>query len=398
MAENHAGTKMPNRNKNVAICGTTIFPIGGFLDEYRRNILKFGHEKNVRVYIAGDNRSPATSEDEAAEVSRQGLRTAFLTIKAQHDYLKAYPEVDEMVPENSDNRRNVAYLMALEEGADVVISIDDDNFPTEDVDFVGEHLCVGEEVTLPEAIGHNGWYNLCDLLLPRMPDLYPRGFPYRFRHENASAVREPAGGRLGMNVGLWTNDPDSDAIARLYCKPRIDRADGRQVLLGNRVRCPINTQNTALSREAMAAYYYLRMGENLRGLRIDRFGDIFSGYFVQVCAEAVGDRIRIGSPVADHRRNSHNLLLDLYHELAGIMIIEDLAPFLATVELPGESYTEAYRALSTKIEEFADEQDGFIWLPETKQYFHTIAKYMRVWADVTSSMLPTEATAAGATR
>ena len=378
---------MRNTNRSIAICGTTIFPIRGFMEEYRKNILKFGHEKSVRVYLAGDNKSPATSYDDAADVSREGLKTTFLTIKAQHDYLKAYPEVDRMVPENSDNRRNVAYLMALEEGADVIISVDDDNLPADDVDFVGEHLCVGEDVRLPEAAGHNGWYNLCDLLLPRMPDLYPRGFPYRFRHENTGTVGEPVGGRLGVNVGLWRDDPDSDAIARLYCKPHVERADGRQVLLGTGVRCPINTQNTALSREAMTAYYYLRMGENLRGMRIDRFGDIFSGYFLQVCAEAVGDRIRIGSPVADHRRNSHNLLVDLYHELAGIMVIEDMASFLGTVDLPGDSYDSAYRALSRKLDAFVDEQEGFIWLPETRQYFHTAAESMRVWADVVGSMM-----------
>jgi hypothetical protein len=153
------------------------------------------------------------------------------------------------------------------------------------------------------------------------------------------------------------------------------------------VRCPINTQNTALARAAVAAYYYIRMGQALRGLKLDRFGDIFSGYFAQVCADAVGDRIRIGSPVADHRRNPHNLLIDLYHELAGIMMLEELGGFFSSdLQLPSDSYANAYRALSHKLQSFAEQQTGFIWTNETSDYFRDVGRTMRVWADVVESL------------
>ena len=375
-----------NANKNVAICTTTIFPLGGFLEKYRQNVVEFGRDGHVRLYVAGDNKSPAGSADCATSTSRQGLATTFLSIEAQRDYLRRFPMLDGIIPENSDNRRNVAYLMALEEGADVIISVDDDNYPLTGVDFIGEHLHVGREAALPQAAGHAGWYNLCDLLEPNDPHLYPRGFPYALRHRDTARIEGTRSGRIGLNVGLWRNDPDTDAIARLHCQPRVERADGREVALGSGVRCPINTQNTALSRQAMAAYYYVRMGEELRGMRLDRFGDILSGYFVQICADAVGDIIRIGTPVADHIRNTHNLLIDLYQELAGIMIIEDMAALLTSLKLPGESYPAAYRALSREIEEFAEHQTGFIWTPETKAYFRKIAGYMRAWCDAVESL------------
>ena len=370
-----------SESKNVALCTTTIFPLQGFLENYRRNIMEFGREWQVRVYMAGDNKSAADSAEAAADATRKGLATVFLSIEAQRDYLRRFPGLEGVIPENSDNRRNASYLMALEEGADVVISVDDDNFPLPGVDFVGEHLHVGREADLPQATGHDGWFNLCDLLEPKDPNLYPRGFPYGRRHSGCSTIEGRRTGRIAVNVGLWRNDPDTDAIARLHCRPRVERADGREAALAKGVRCPINTQNTALSREAMTAYYYVRMGEELRGMRLDRFGDILSGYFMQVCADAVGDCIRIGTPVADHIRHTHNLLIDLYQELAGIMIIEDLASLLSTVSLPGESYAAAYRALSKELEEFADGQEGFIWTPQTRDYFHKIAGYMRAWTD-----------------
>ena len=157
-------------------------------------------------------------------------------------------------------------------------------------------------------------------------------------------------------------------------------------MLSKRTRCPINTQNTALSREAMAAYYYIRMGVPLGGMRLDRFGDIFSGYFVQICSSAVGDRIRIGSPIAEHRRNVHNLLVDLYNELAGIMILEDMADFLINIQLPSDSYINAYRKLASKLIDFSTEQTGFIWTEETKSFFEDMSKCMAIWVDVVASL------------
>lgn len=371
-------------NPKVAICFTTIFPFREFLEQYRSNVQAFGRQREVKVYVAGDNKTPADAADWAREASAQGLTTEYLPIAWQREYLKRFG-MENMVPENTDNRRNVAFLKALEDGAGTVISLDDDNFPLDGVDFIGEHMRVGQTQEQPQAVGHNQWYNLCDMLEPKMQDLYARGYPYWARDRRASAVQGTLRRRLAMSVGLWKGDPDSDAIARLYCRPRIEGYDGRQVMLAPGVRSPINTQNTALSREAMVSYYYVFMGQPLRGMKLDRFGDIFSGYFVQVCADAMGEGISIGGPLADHRRNQHNLLVDLYQELAGIMILEDLSKFLTSVKLPGTSYGAAYRSLSTQMEQFAAAQEGFIWMPETKEYFQKIGRNMRTWADVVES-------------
>ena len=61
--------------------------------------------------------------------------------------------------------------------------------------------------------------------------------------------------------------------------------NSKSLLLGENVWSPINTQNTALTREAAMTYYYVRMGYPLTGMRIDRYGDILSGYFIQKCVK-----------------------------------------------------------------------------------------------------------------
>ena len=371
----------------VAIATTTIFPLR-FLPAYADNLLKYGRTGKVTIYIAGDRKSPAGCLAEADVQKRRGVDVRYLPIEVQGDYLARFPELAHCIPENSDNRRNVAFLMALEEGADIVISIDDDNYCLPDVDFVEEHMACGSVRSHPEAVGAGGWYNPCALLVSTTHDtrLYPRGFPYRKRVEGTDELADKTAGRIGINVGLWMGDPDVDAVGRLHARPWVSAWNQQSVLLGRGIRCPINTQNTSLTREAMAAYYYVRMNEPMRGLVIDRFGDIFSGYFAQVCADAVGDRIRIGPPIVDHRRNPHNIFLDLFHELAGMMILEDLACFLSTIQPPVESYSLAYNTLSYKIEEFAQVQEGFIWQKECKDFFTKIARNMRIWSDVVKSI------------
>ncbi len=95
----------------------------------------------------------------------------------------------------------------------------------------------------------------------------------------------------------------------------------------------------------MAAYYYLRMGFPIKGLRIDRYGDILSGYFVQKCIRHLGDAVRIGDPVCKHIRTRHNLFKNLYHELAGMVLIEDLVLYESPTALVNRTKRLAKRLL-----------------------------------------------------
>ena len=67
---------------------------------------------------------------------------------------------------------------------------------------------------------------------------------------------------------------------------------GDSVFLGNRAWSPINTQNTAIHRDVIVSYYFVRMGYPLGGMAIDRFGDIVSGYFSQACVRHLASATR----------------------------------------------------------------------------------------------------------
>jgi hypothetical protein len=142
---------------------------------------------------------------------------------------------------------------------------------------------------------------------------------------------------------------------------------------------PINTQNTALTREAAAAYYYVRMGHPVEGLLIDRYGDILSGYLVQKCIRHMGQLVRVGTPVLDHRRTPHDLFRDLYHELAGMVLLEDFLPWLLEVKIDGHTYQEAYASLAEQVAAASSRFRGFLWDGGGREFLSSTASLMRTW-------------------
>ena len=214
--------------------------------------------------------------------------------------------------------------------------------------------------------------------------VYARGYPYAARVPQQKATLSTdsaalAGRTVAINAGLWLDDPDVDALTRLALRPRASAAAPDAVLLAPETWSPVNTQNTGLMRDALPAYYYVRMGFPLQGLRIDRFGDILSGYFVQKCAKHLGHLVRIGDPVAEHKRTPHNLFKDLYHELAGVVLVEELLPWLQELRLSGSNYAEAYASLADALSAHADGFRGFVWDEGGREFLRETAACMRTW-------------------
>lgn len=371
----------------VDIVVTTIFE-PGWLQGYLDNIRTYGRERDVTLRIICDRKTPASVFEAAAAAAGQGFDVVCPALDEQARYLAGLGLPEDFVPWNSDNRRNIGFLQAWESGAEVLISIDDDNYCAEGSDFVGSHCIVGGPLTDIGGHQYSGgarWFNICSLLESQCRDpIFARGYPYAARAETAQArltseSRAPSDRVLAINAGLWLEDPDVDAITRLAQRPRVTAASSRAVVLENETWSPINTQNTAVMRAALPAYYYVRMGYSLGGMSIDRFGDILSGYFAQKCAKHLGHAIRFGSPVAAHRRTPHNLFKDLYHELAGVVLVEDLLPWLQDLRLSGDNYFSAYASLADALSERAPAFRGFVWDMGGREFLLETAKAMQIW-------------------
>lgn len=365
---------------SVALVLTTIAdPV--ILEDYLQNFDRFGHLDDVKVFVIPDHKTPGSAFDRCEQLRQRGLQVVIPTLQEQETYLRKFDGLSRLIPFNSDNRRNVGFLMALESGAEFMISIDDDNYCLPDEDFVLAHSVVtGEPTKGQEVHSSTGWFNICELLdIHPAVDVYPRGFPYFARHKKARTSQTIRQGRVHMNAGLWLAEPDLDAMTWLIAPVRACAMRGSSVILGNRAWSPINTQNTAIHRDVIVSYYFVRMGYPLGGMAIDRFGDIVSGYFSQACVRHLGNLIRVGSPVAEHRRNSHNYLRDATNEFACILTLEDIAQWLSNFKLEGSSYPDTYASLADGLEDAVESFTGSIWNDSTRGYFHQMAYCLRRW-------------------
>jgi len=119
---------------------------------------------------------------------------------------------------------------------------------------------------------------------------------------------------------------------------------------------------------------------------VDRYGDIFSGYFALACAKHLGGTARFGTPIADHRRNSHNYLKDAAAEWPAILLLEDLLTWLIDAPLSGATGLEAYLSLSHALEDAAEKFQGRAWNDAARGFVHQMAYLMRAWIAACSAV------------
>ena len=364
----------------AALVLTTIFdPL--ILEDYFTNFNRHGHLEDVDVFVVPDCKTSPAAYETCQRLSLMGMKISMPSLAEQDCYLKRLGVSASFVPYNSDNRRNIGFLMALERQPDFLISIDDDNFclPAEDCFLEHARVTAGQaEETLSSC--ETRFLNTCDLLEFEKPGVvYARGFPYFARHRAPTVKSRIACSDVMINAGLWLRDPDVDAITWLGLNPCVKAFSQQSVLLDHDCWAPVNSQNTALRTNLIPAYYFIRMGYPLTGANVDRYGDIFSGYFALACAKHLGGTARFGTPIADHRRNRHNYLRDAAAEWNAIVLLEDVLLWLKDAKLDGTSCAEAYLSLSQSLEEAVENFQGPVWTDAARGFFHQMAFCMRTW-------------------
>jgi len=305
----------------------------------------------------------------------------YLDIEDQHSYLESYPELWRHLPFHSIQRRNIGLLKAWQSGADVVITIDDDNWMLNH-DFVRLHGIVGQGPELPAVESSTGWFNVCSMLEEAhgIP-FYPRGYPRneRWKEEEAFISVVPLRRRVVVNAGLWLDDPDIDALTRLE-RPIIVRgmrqdAPPRFVLQPG-TWSPFNSQNTALAREVIPAYFLSPC--------IGRYDDIWPSYIVTRIAHHLGDVIAYGHPLLRQKRNEHNLWKDLDAERVGMLLTDEFCAALRSIPLRSSTYAGCYGELVEKLP--TTWRPGEAWTDAMRQAREGLIEGMAIWNGVFRSL------------
>lgn len=325
--------------KPYHIVFTTIFhPL--VLNDLFENIAKHGHLERTKIWIVGDRKTPETTPVLAQEINDRGLETTYLSISDQDAWGAEFPEFYKRIPYDNETRRNIGYLHALADGCEVLISIDDDNFPTED-DFIGGHSQTGSVWKGDLLHEPHQFHNVCEHIVfePSRP-IFPRGFPFHLRGtKNVFEMKKPERPvRIGTTAGLWLKEPDVDATTWLNGKIHGVAHTGAPVtVLAQSTWTPVNTQNTSVARELIPAYLCVPMGWDVPGGKLQRYGDIWGGYFLQALMQGTDYHIAFGKPLVEHRRNPHNYVDDLRHEFWGMIKTDWLLNALRTEFKPKET-------------------------------------------------------------
>ncbi len=250
--------------------------------------------RDYKFIVIGDKSSPENFQIDGCD---------FYSIE---DQVKTGFEFARICPYRHYARKNIGYLIAIKNGATIIIETDDDNMPYD------TFWRRPERIITEKVVSNSGWINIYRCFSDKK--IWPRGFPLE-EVNNGIISFESLGIRqmvCPIQQGLADVNPDVDSIYRLIMPlPQTFRKD-RRLILAEDTWCPFNSQNTVWFREAFALLY-------LPSYCSFRMTDIWRGFIAQRIAHINGWGILYYEPTMVQNRNEHNLIRDFRDEVTGYL-------------------------------------------------------------------------------
>jgi len=296
-----------NTNEKTAVVITSIARPNIIL----KDLAKECRNRDYHFIVIGDEDSPPDFHIDGCD---------FYSLERQNETGFKYAS---SCPTKHYARKNIGYLLAIQNGASVIIETDDDNFP---LDTFWKPRVRRLKVPVLEI---HGWINVYNYFTDE--NIWPRGFPLeelqkktpRFDSINIKQADCP------IQQGLADDNPDVDAVYRLTQPlPQTFRKDRRIALEANSW-CPFNSQNTTWFSEVFSLLY-------LPAYCSFRMTDIWRSFIVQRIAHLNGWDILFHEPTMTQQRNVHNLLRDFEQEIPGYLYNKKIVEALKGLTLkPG---------------------------------------------------------------
>lgn len=249
----------------------------------------FSGKESFSTIVVGDKKSPLDYNNSKVE---------FLSVAKQENLKYALAEE---LPFNHYCRKNIGYIYAIREGADVIIDTDDDNIPYPHwsfPDFNGDYDLVSSG---------KGFINIYSLFTDQ--DIWPRGLPLnKIKSKILSGDLHPQKCDVGIWQGLADGDPDVDAIYRLINDTPCYFNERLPVVLGSGTLSPFNSQNTAFRKEMFPLLY-------IPATVTFRFTDILRGFVAQPIMWLYNYSLGFIGATVVQERNPHNYMQDFKSEI-----------------------------------------------------------------------------------
>ncbi len=291
-----------------------------------------GLTDEVSVIITGDKKSP---DIEIASFCAQFENVTYLDVASQ---VAMNTKSSELMGWNCIQRRNIALLAALKQRPDLIVTIDDDNFPC-GVDYF-DHFerILGRPFTGLAARTHGEAMDIGQFF---EPPFHHRGFPYDLRESPAELRLSPVNNvKIGVAAGLWLGDPDIDAATRLVNGPVVK--DLTEVVRQGVVStpdtlCVFNSQNTGWVNE-LAPLMMVWPG-------VGRYDDIWASYAAQRVMREDGWHVHFGHPLVWQQRNPQYLISNIKAEIFGMETTPRLLNDMEAIDVRGSTIPDRMASL-----------------------------------------------------
>jgi Reversibly glycosylated polypeptide len=313
----------------IALITTTI-NIPKVLSLYRT------FDESVEFFITGDKKTP---HEEVRNFVRKLGNARYYAVEDQE---KLGYRSSEIIGWNKIMRRNIALLEAVRSGADLIVTIDDDNIPCDANYFADFRRLFAAPFNGLMAAPESGWFDIGGLLTPTV---FHRGFPYDRRGPDRGYRMSPVtGAKIGVAAGLWMGDPDIDAMQRLTNGPMVLSCS--ELIRSGLTVSPscmtvFNSQNTAFLR-ALAPLLMV-------WISVGRYDDIWAAYVTQRIMREEDYAVHFGRPFVWQERNVQNLWNNLRDEVMGMETTPRFVRDLNDMELGGGGVLERLRALYRQL-------------------------------------------------
>ena len=199
------------------------------------------------------------------------------------------PEFMKLIHTETDAVRNIGFVEVIKDGAQIIVTLDDDVLPMDDRDAISEHVEAlrGKHPT--------SWFNPYSNFM--------RGFPYCVREESQAAVSH----------GIWSGSLDFDSVAEISGCGVYEQFSYKGAI-PKWAMIPLCGMNLAFTRAVAPHVYFAPMGGKTG---FNRFADIWMGMNLKNRLDELNLAMVHGYSMVYHNRQSDKFD-NLKAEAAGI--------------------------------------------------------------------------------
>ncbi len=273
-----------------------------------KKLIFLSQQNDLELIVIGDNKTP------------KNFTLKYGNYYNIRDQKKLNFNFSKICPLNSYSRKNIGYLVSIQNGNETIIETDDDNYPKNN--FL-KFLDIKHEVNEVKELG---WINVYKKFTRKNLNIWPRGLPLNKIDNYPTFKNKKVIKNFYLKQGVCEGNPDVDAIYRIINKNiDIKFKNGYKFSLG-KAFSPINSQNTIWSK-ILFPLMYLPVTCTMRAT------DIWRGLIALNIISNDNLSVLFFGTTMKQNRNFHVLENDLKDELPLFESIESAFEILKSLKL-----------------------------------------------------------------